>query len=206
MLDSVEAENLLCVVIVPGDSAMTELALKHLHPNWTYKCSDEVEVEEIGTFEKKRITHSMPSDLKVTSVVKVMNPYLWSCYQLKKAEYMNRYGSVTEKTLYHATSKSNIDSIIRSNLDWRRSCRIRFGQGVSFSPSPSYANTYCNRRNGIYRAMIAATVLVNNTAEGNSWTTLPPTDIDTTVGNSLQVYVKYSDNEFYPQYVIYYNI
>ncbi|XP_049948038.1 protein mono-ADP-ribosyltransferase PARP12-like [Schistocerca serialis cubense] len=185
---------------------MTELALKHLHPCWTLTSFDEVEEEEIGTFERSLLTCSMPHNLRVRSVVKVMNPYLWCCYQLKKAEYMNRYGSVREITLYHATSESNVDSIIKSNLDWRRSWRIKFGQGVSFSPSPSYANTYCNRSSGIYRAMIAVKVLVHTTSLGGSSTILPPKGIDTTVGNRGQVYVKYCDNEFYPEHVIYYTI
>ena len=139
-------------------------------------------------------------------IVRVQNPYLWGCYLLKKAECINRSGcSVTEKVLFHATGQSNIDSITKNNLDWRRSVRTKFGCGVSFSPSASYAETWCNRGIGCYRALIVAKVLVGNSHGGGYGTELPRAGCDTTVGNRGQVYVKYYDHEFYPEYVIYYD-
>ena len=138
-------------------------------------------------------------------LVRVQNPYLWGCYLLKKDECIKRSGSsVTEKVLFHATGQSNIDSITKNNLDWRRSFRTKFGCGVSFSPSATYANTWCNRDIGSSRALIVARVLVGNSHGGSYCTELPCTGYDTTVGNFKQVYVKYYDNEFYPEYVIYY--
>jgi hypothetical protein len=138
-------------------------------------------------------------------VVRVQNPYLWGCYLLKKAECIERSScSVTERVLYHATAQSNIDSITKNNLDWRRSVRTKFGRGVSFSPSANYANTWCNRSVGSSRALIVARVLVGNRHDGDYGTELPRQGYDTTVGNREQVYVKYYDHEFYPDYVIYY--
>jgi poly [ADP-ribose] polymerase 7/11/12/13 len=139
-------------------------------------------------------------------VVRVQNPYLWGCYLLKKAECVERSGcSVTEKVLFHATGQSNIDSITKNNLDWRRSFRTKFGRGVSFSTSATYANTWCNRDIGSNRALIVARVLVGSSHDGGYGTELPRAGYDTTVGNREQVYVKYSDHEFYPEYVIYYS-
>ncbi|XP_046987457.1 protein mono-ADP-ribosyltransferase PARP12-like [Schistocerca americana] len=189
-----------------SDTAMEELALRHLPPSWTDTSSNEVEVA-VGD-----ISVHMPHDLQVTSVVKVVNPYLWCCYQLKKAEYVNRYGSAKEMTLYHGTSRDNMESIITNNLNWRCSERVRYGQGISFSPSTTYANFYSKYnfdykwKNRTDMAMIVATVLVNNTAEGNNTNIVPPTGSDTTIGDHYQVYVKHCDNEFYPEYIIYYKI
>jgi hypothetical protein len=111
---------------------------------------------------------------------------------------------VTERVLFHATGQSNIESITKNNLDWRRSIRTKFGCGVSFSPSATYANTWCNRDIGPNRALIVARVLVGSSHEGDYGTKLPLPGYDTTVGNRGQVYVKYYDHEFYPEYVVYY--
>jgi len=139
-------------------------------------------------------------------VVRVQNPYLWGCYLLKKEECINRSDySITEKVLFHATSQSNVDSITEDNLDWRRSVRTKFGCGVSFSPSATYANTWCNRDIGSDRALIVARVLVGNSHGGGYYTTLPHEGYDTTDGRCKQVYVKYYDHEFYPEHVVYYS-
>jgi len=125
------------------------------------------------------------------------------CYLLTKEEYVKRYGNVTEMELFHATSAHNVPSITRNNLDWRRSVRTKFGMGVSFSPDARYANWHSNRSNPTRRAMFIANVLVHSTCSGYSTMKLP-VRADTSTGNSGSVYVKYSDNEFYPLYVAYY--
>jgi hypothetical protein len=126
------------------------------------------------------------------------------CYLLKKEEYIKRYGRVTEMELFHATSTLNVSSITRNNLDWRRSVRTKFGEGVSFSPDARYANQHCNRNNPTRRAMLIAKVLVHSNCSGYSLMKLP-VNADTSTGNCGSVYVKYSDNEFYPTYVAYYD-
>jgi hypothetical protein len=52
--------------------------------------------------------------------------------------------------------------------------------------------------------MIIARVLVYSTCEGYGGMTLPTGNTDTSTGNCGRVYVKYDDNEFYPEYVAYY--
>lgn len=183
---------------------MKELARKHSPKYWKVPRWAELDEEELSDFEDSDIIEPMPYDLDVTSIVKIKNPYLWSCYQLKKAEYRNRYGDVDELTLYHATAEDNAENITSENFDWRRSVRTKFGRGVSFSPDPEYANRYCNKNIGCKRAMIVASVLVSNECQGFYSTKIPAAGHDTTVGNKNRVYVKYSDNEFYPEYVIYY--
>jgi hypothetical protein len=130
---------------------------------------------------------------------------LSGCYLLKKEEYISRYGYVTEKELFHATSAANVSSIATYNLDWRRSVRTKFGEGVSFSPDAHYANLHCNRVNPKERALLIAKVLIHLTCLGYSTMVLPQSNYDTSTGNGGSVYVKYNDNEFYPDYVAYYS-
>lgn len=107
--------------------------------------------------------------------------------------------------LFHATGVHNVSSITRYNLDWRRSIRTKFGMGVSFSPQAAYANLHCNRGNPLRRAMFICKVLVHSSCMGYSTMKLPSNNADTSIGNAKSVYVKYSDNEFYPSYVAYYD-
>lgn len=143
---------------------------------------------------------------KIDSVERVQNPYLWGSYLLKKEEYMNYpgFGVVNEEKLFHATAKENVYSIVQNNFDWRRTKRTRYGHGVSFSPSAEYANTYCNQKVRSVRALILARVLVKMATKGHYGTKLPPPPNDTTTGKNGKVVVKYADNEFYPEYVVYY--
>lgn len=82
--------------------------------------------------------------------------------------------------------------------------RAKFGKGVSFSPSAVYANKQCARSNGNDRAMIISKVLVHSKHNGNYFTELPNSGYDTTGDTYQNVYVKYFDDEFYPEYVAYY--
>ncbi|KAK7866680.1 hypothetical protein R5R35_003224 [Gryllus longicercus] len=144
----------------------------------------------------------------VKSVIRVQNPYLWGSYQLKKMEYKAKNISVREIQMFHCTAESNIDSIATNNLDWRRSTRSKFGQGVSFSPSAEYANKYANFNIGTDRALILTSVLVGRETQGYESMKFPPKLYDTSFGNRNRngtlVYVKYCDHEFYPKYVAYY--
>jgi Poly(ADP-ribose) polymerase catalytic domain. len=201
--------------ILPHLTSMSllESAKNHHGPStWGYMSpGTEVDLVELtkGSQEYRSVLSGVDFMFQVRfpprKVVRVQNPYLWGCYLLKKAEYKARSSvSVTEKVLYHVTAKSNINSITTNNLDWRRSVRTKFGCGVSFSPSASYADTYCNRSVGRDRAIVVAKVLVGRSQPGGYCTVLPTEGFDTTEGNSLKVYVKYCDHEFYPEYVIYY--
>lgn len=82
--------------------------------------------------------------------------------------------------------------------------RAKFGQGVSFSPSANYANKQCCKNNGNERAMIICKVLVCAKHCGYYMTKLPNSGYDTTGDSRGNVYVKYHDDEFYPEYIAYY--
>lgn len=60
-----------------------------------------------------------------------------------------RNGTTVQTEEYiHATGAWKVASILKGNLDWRLVRRSKYGHGVSFSHSASYANKYCNNRNG----------------------------------------------------------
>lgn len=168
------------------------------------RCKDYI--KSPVTFEVARNYHRKMSGSfvkKINKIVKVYNPYLYSHFLIKKAEYESR-GPVRIEELYHDTAKNNVDSILRTNLDWRRVCRGRFGRGVSFSPNPEYASTWSTRHNGCNRAMIVCDVLIGKSVEVRDLYNLSLPDCDTAIGNNSNVYVKFYDNEFYPTHVIYY--
>ncbi|KAJ9596091.1 hypothetical protein L9F63_012720 [Diploptera punctata] len=152
---------------------------------------------------ERQLKYDLPS---IKKIQRVENPYLWGCYLLKKRECQSRgqLGAVKEMKLYHATSQKFVLSIVSTNLDWRRSFRNRFGQGVSFSPDASYANKYCNPHIGSDRALVVALVLVGKSHDGWYDTEMTREGYDTSTGNCDKVYVKYYDHEFYPQYIVYY--
>lgn len=108
------------------------------------------------------------------------------------------------RTLLHATDATNVKSIISENLDWRLVERHKYGKGVSFSSDAIYANQECSKLNGNYRAMLICKVLVKSSHFGTINTTIPAKYFDTTIDPNGKVIVKYSDDEFYPEYVAYY--
>ncbi|PSN32365.1 hypothetical protein C0J52_16808 [Blattella germanica] len=178
------------------------------------KCVQKVELAK-GTATYRRVEQLFLETLEgatILSIVQVQNPFIFGCYCLKKAEYASRLGSKKKAmVLFHATARSNVDSIIMDNLDWRRVNRSKFGTGVSFANSSHYANMECRANRGHFahrtseRAMIVAKVLVGKTELGHHSQELPSKGYDTTRGRS-SVYVKYYDNEFYPKYVVYYRV
>lgn len=156
---------------------------------------------EIDMTHRRKISGHFVEEIK--KIVKVHNPYLYSHFLIKNAEYETR-GSVDVKELYHDTAESNVHSILTTNLDWRQVRRAKYGRGVSFSPSPEYANKWSSLSNGTCRAMIIADVLIGKKKYVYTSHSYPPDDCDTTVSSDSNVYVKYYDNEFYPKYVVYY--
>lgn len=109
------------------------------------------------------------------------------------------------RTLLHSTPAENIQSIINDNLDWRLVARYKFGRGISFSPHVSYADREgCRYTNNQNRAMIVAKVLISQSYIGYPTLKIPQGGFDTTTDNNYNVFVKYQDDEFYPEYVIYY--
>ena len=193
-------------------SSLSSAVLRsHKPSSWSHMSRNEevvlVELPE-GSIEYMTAVQNISLTLsnKIESVQRVQNPYLWGSYMLKKEEYINYlgFGIVSEEKLFHATARGNVYSIVQNNFDWRRTKRTRYGHGVSFSPSAEYANMYCNQNAGSKRALILARVLVKMATKGHYGTKLPPHPYDTTTGKKGKVVVKYADNEFYPEYVVYY--
>lgn len=76
---------------------------------------------------------------------------------------------------------------------------------MSFTPFSTYANQEgCRGRTENKRALIVAKVLIGRTIHGSETTKIPQTPYDTTTSGN-NVYVKYYDDEFYPEYVVVYN-
>lgn len=91
------------------------------------------------------------------------------------------------------------------NFDWRLVKRSKFGKGVSFSPDANYANNKCSSNNGNQRAILVCKVIMKKAHLGYYSCKLPNQKFDTTRDTRGKVIVKYYDDEFYPEYVVYYN-
>lgn len=75
---------------------------------------------------------------------------MFGIYLLHKEELMQTLSdTVEEKWLYHCTSPNNSLLIAKYNIDWRLTCRTRFGRGACFSNCPRYAVRYAGRHGGI---------------------------------------------------------
>jgi len=70
---------------------------------------------------------------------------MYGMYLLRKEEMKLDVGRrVQEKLLFHVTTESRAMESLNSGLDWRRTRRSKFGQGVSFSNDADYANYYAD--------------------------------------------------------------
>lgn len=148
---------------------------------------------------------TMKNGHKITQMDRIVNPYMYGAYLLKKEQLMRRNpGNWEEYMLFHGTKKNNVNDICKYNFNWRLcgsgTGRHKFGQGVSFSPSASYAAHYCN--SGKKKVMLLCNVLMKNKCIGHQNMVLPDYECDTSVNETQQVFVKYEDNEFYPLYKI----
>ncbi|KAJ9582227.1 hypothetical protein L9F63_003437 [Diploptera punctata] len=189
---------------------LDEILDKYLPQTWSdvddYSQAELVELHRHST-EFIDVVDQIRSTLNVRihRVERVQNPFLWGSYLLMKGEYKKRLNNhPTEMVLFHATSENNVRSIAENNFNWRRTVRSKFGKGVSFSPSAKYANKYCNMKVGSNRALILSRVLVGKIQNGSSQRKISDDGYDTSIGNGKSVYVKYGDNEYYPEYVAYY--
>jgi hypothetical protein len=157
---------------------------------------------------------------KVVQIERIQNPYLLGCYLLKKSEMeCMPYGYVEEKRVFHGTKQSNVHSICENNFDWRLhgdSTGNRYGKGVSFSPISYYASHYSDK-NATVKVMFLVRVLISKITVGHGNMTIPPLvwhginhdstlRYDTTQKENGHVIVKFSDNEYYPEYLIHYTV
>ncbi|KAF5282614.1 hypothetical protein FQR65_LT14209 [Abscondita terminalis] len=177
----------------------------HCPRDWMNKNFQKYELYELPSFSMDYV--NLASDIcssfssGIKKIVRVESSYLYGQFLLKKEEYEAKGPGCIVKQLYHDTAASKIDSILTNNLDWRLANRVKFGRGVSFSPCTTYANCQSSRSNGIDRAMIVADVLIKNREYVSTSLKLPSGNNDTTVGNREKVYVKFYDDEFFPNII-----
>ncbi|CAH1154620.1 unnamed protein product [Phaedon cochleariae] len=165
---------------------------------------------EIETkFKNDWLFHDSSAELH--KIVRIQNPFLCLQYELKLKQKKELHGSVQENQLYHGTKGYNVDSICQGNFDWRRLGASgyrssKFGQGVSFSPHSSYASDYPRKYFEHPRVMILAREMEISRCWGHDGMVIPPLPHDTSgdLSSNNNVVVKYFDNEFYPEFIIYY--
>ncbi|KAL3267870.1 hypothetical protein HHI36_007011 [Cryptolaemus montrouzieri] len=165
-------------------------------PSWLrYISSKNKSYDLEETNEIDYIHHTFrQSNLHIIKLEKVSVPYLERAFTLKKMKKFN----CNTRSLYHATRPENIDSILRNNFNWRlygSSKGNKHGKGVSFSPRAGFSNMFCKSS---VKCMIIADILYCDVHVGSSHHTLPLSGYDTTRSNNGNVYVKFEDNEFYP--------
>jgi poly [ADP-ribose] polymerase 7/11/12/13 len=159
-------------------------------------------------------------EFHVVRIERIQNPYLLGCYLLKRNEMECMPGSyVTENRVFHGTKQCNVNRICENNFDWRLhgdSTGNRYGKGVSFSPISYYASHYSDK-NATVKVMFLVRVLISNITEGHGNMTIPPLmpypynhnntlRYDTSQKENGHVIVKFSDNEYYPEYLIHYTV
>jgi poly [ADP-ribose] polymerase 7/11/12/13 len=127
---------------------------------------------------------------------------------------------VQESRYFHGTRQSNVQSICENNFNWRLvgdSTGNRYGKGVSFSPISYYASHYSDKY-ASEKVMFLVRVLISECTIGNGNMIIPPliTDVcnpnsthsteryDTAQKENGHIIVKFCDNEYYPEYLIYY--
>ncbi|KAK7487451.1 hypothetical protein BaRGS_00021292, partial [Batillaria attramentaria] len=155
--------------------------------------------------------------LVLVKIDRVQNPKMWKQYAAQK-EHMEKQdtGNVNEKTLWHGTHVDAMDRIARFGFD-RGYCgknATAYGQGVYFAINSSYSSskTYSPQdpKTG-NRHIFQCKVLVGIAAQGKSaMRTLPdrvdrcglPYDSATDNPHKPNMYVIFSDNQAYPEYLI----
>lgn len=220
---SMEEAQLPCIISVSSRPLHRAVLQQPLAVNWvpvTNSVFISTHVEQ-HTPEYNTVTKLFKATTKkgfnVIQIERVQNPYLLGCYLLKKNEMECMPGSyVTENRVFHGTKQSNVSSICENNFDWRLhgdSTGNRYGKGVSFSPISYYASHYSDK-NAAVKVMFLARILISNTIEGHGNMIIPPLmsynhnntlRYDTSQKENGHVIVKFSDNEYYPEYLIHYN-
>ncbi|PSN29789.1 hypothetical protein C0J52_26803 [Blattella germanica] len=170
----------------------------------------------------ERVFTASQAAFKIVQVDRIQNPYLLGCYMLKSLEMKNMFGSVTEKMLFRGTKRRNVHNICQDNFNWRyqegENSRNKFGKGVYFNTSV-YNATFYSDKDSIIKLMFFVRVLISKETQHDPDMIVPPQILgsgpninnqnnvvrfDTTRANGGKIFVKYSDNDFYPQYLIHY--
>ncbi|XP_017774311.1 PREDICTED: TCDD-inducible poly [ADP-ribose] polymerase-like [Nicrophorus vespilloides] len=145
-------------------------------------------------------------EISIISIEKVFNPYTLALYNLKKSE---TNGDVLEYELWHGTTESSLDNILKKNFDYRLVKQHLFGKGISFSKYFSYAFHYSVSNNPQIDeeyCILLCNVFIGKTEIGYKGTNYPNPGYNTTIKSNGDVFVKYDDDTFYPTYKIRYTI
>ncbi|KAJ9582841.1 hypothetical protein L9F63_022800 [Diploptera punctata] len=189
-------------------------------PNKTYV---RVPVRE-DTEEFRTVKNSFKSTTQkrfiVNKIERVQNPFLLGCYLLKKSEMQNMYGvrNVKENVLFRGAFEKFIDKNCEKNFNWRIfavSKHNKLGEGLTLSPI-SYIANFCAEREATNKTMFLLRVLVSKVTEASENMEIPPLLNDKNFSNVLRfdttgrrdgkMIVKFTDNEFYPNYIIHYTV
>lgn len=207
-------------ILGPGEHSPLHIRLYYIYQHHLSPYNPDVDIEilEEGSQNYNFIHHKFMSTtqphFRVRQIERVNNMFLKLFYLLKKEEYEILYGknNVKEEILFHGSTSLNICRICIQNFNWR--CHKRqciFGKGVNFSEISNYASNYCDNDKSETRVMIAATVLRSQSCTGTNNMILPPylnaiekIRFDTSQKPDGNVIVKYNDDEFYPEYIIYF--
>ncbi|XP_029347585.1 protein mono-ADP-ribosyltransferase PARP12-like [Acyrthosiphon pisum] len=108
-----------------------------------------------------------------------------------------------ERQLYHATSPTNALSISQNNIDWRKTYRSRFGIGACFSTCPKYAHRHSSS-DGAFMICKVLTKKIEVVDVNYDLDVPTKCENDTSLSKTGKVYVKYDDNTFYPEFIVYY--
>uniref|UniRef100_A0A8C8RHT0 Poly(ADP-ribose) polymerase family member 12 n=1 Tax=Pelusios castaneus TaxID=367368 RepID=A0A8C8RHT0_9SAUR len=151
----------------------------------------------------------------IREIQRIQNPNLWTVYQWQKAQMQKSNGGkdVSERYLFHGTSKKHIDAICQQNFDWRI-CGLHgtaYGKGSYFARDASYSDNYSKTDSHI-KTMFLARVLVGEFSLGcSSYLRPPPKDnennfYDSCVNNLLNpsIFVIFEKHQIYPEYLIEY--
>lgn len=153
-------------------------------------------------YERLHDNKGFRDKFQVFRIKKVTNEALLGLYKAKR-----KSKTYKENLCFHGTPIRNLKSILTNNFNVSK-CEIRrgkFGWGVSFAKCPYYATHYSkNNCDESTRVMIIVKVLIGKSHEGNHKSMMPEEGYDTTTSPDGQVIVKYEENTFYPQYVVYF--
>ncbi|KAG5866953.1 hypothetical protein JTB14_035407 [Gonioctena quinquepunctata] len=115
---------------------------------------------------------------------------------------MWKYGTVSEKWLFHGTKEENIYGICQNNFNWRLCKKHKYGMGVNFAPFSSYAAHYCDKTRT--KVMVLSRVIIGNSCFWTKTMPWPLEPYDTVISGGRNVVVKFDDHSFYPDYLIYF--
>ncbi|KAJ8319960.1 hypothetical protein KUTeg_001547 [Tegillarca granosa] len=157
---------------------------------------------------------SMPAGL-ISSIERIENGELWMNFASKrdKMKRKKKSGDLNERRLFHGTYHRYVDAICRQGFDFRfsgKSVGTKYGKGSYFSKSSIYADSYTDES----KEMFVVLVLAGDTVKGDpSYVRPPPKNprdphelYDSCVDdvNSPNIYVIFTFDQVYPQYVVKY--